>query len=303
VLAGGVHPEYRRVAETYLHAQGFALSVVGDGWALKPEALANAIDDTVAGVVVQSPNFWGVIESMGELAEAAHAVGAQFVAVVNPLSLAILAPPGEYGADVALGCGQPLGIPLSYGGPYLGFMAVRSGLERRLPGRIAGATVDAQGRKGYVLTLQAREQHIRREKATSNICTNHALMALTATVYLSLLGREGLRQTALQCVQKAHYAAREIASIPGFSLAYEAPFFNELVVHTPVPADEVNRFLLGRDLIGGLDLGPHGDPNGLLLAFTEMTSRAEIDDLVATLAELVPAETPARTAVEVGGGS
>jgi glycine dehydrogenase subunit 1 len=303
VLAGGVHPEYRRVAETYLEAQGFGLTVVGDGWTLDPGLLVRAIDDTVAGVVVQSPNFWGAIEPMAELAQATHAAGAQFVAVVNPLSLAVLASPGEYGADVAVGCGQPFGIPLSYGGPYLGFMAVRAGLERRLPGRIAGATVDGQGRKGYVLTLQAREQHIRREKATSNICTNHALMALSATVYLSLLGPEGLRATALQCVQKAHYAAQQIAAISGFTPFYDLPFFNEFVVRTPVPAAEVNRFLLGRDIIGGLDLAPYGEPNGLLLAFTEVTTRSDIDDLVATLGELVPARTPERSAVQVGSGS
>jgi glycine dehydrogenase subunit 1 len=303
ILSGGVHPEYRRVTETYLAAQGFTLTVVGDGWTLDPASLQRVLDDTVAGVVVQSPNFWGAIEQMRELAEATHRIGAQFIAVVNPLSLALLTPPGEYGADVAVGCGQPLGIPLSYGGPYLGIMAVRSGLERRLPGRVAGATVDAEGRKGYVLTLQTREQHIRREKATSNICTNHALMALAATVYVSLLGREGLRETAVQSAQKAHYAARAIARIPGFSLATDAPFFNEFVVTTPVPAEEVNRFLLGRNILGGLDLAPYGHPNGLLLAVTEMNSRGDIDDLVATLADLVPAHGRQRTAVEVGGPS
>jgi glycine dehydrogenase subunit 1 len=300
VLAAGVHPEYRRVAETYLDAQGFTLTVAGDGWALDPATLADALDETVAGVVVQSPNFWGAIEPMADLAEAAHLAGAQLIAVVNPLSLGLLAPPGAYGADVAVGCGQPLGMSLSYGGPYLGIMAVRSGLERRLPGRIAGATVDGEGRTGYVLTLQAREQHIRREKATSNICTNHALIALAATVYLSLLGREGLRETAEQCLQKAHYAAGAIAGVPGFSLAFDLPFFNEFVVQTPVPAGEVNRFLLGRDIIGGLDLEPHGRPNALLLAVTEMNTRSEIDDLVATLEDLVPAGRTDREVVEAG---
>jgi glycine dehydrogenase subunit 1 len=252
------------------------------------------VDDSCAALVAQSPNFWGAIEPMADLAAMAHRHGALFVAVTNPLSLALLAPPGEYDADVAVGCGQPFGIPLSYGGPYLGIIAVRAGLERRLPGRLAGATVDAEGRKGYVLTLQAREQHIRREKATSNICTNHALMALAAAVYLSLTGKDGIRQVANLSVQKAHYAARRIAEIPGYSLAYDAPFFNEFVVRCPVPAAEVNRYLLTRDIVGGYDLG-QTDPSlqdFLLLACTEMTTRQDIDSLIATLETLQP-EQPA----------
>lgn len=290
VVAGGVHPEYRQVLETYVRAQGFDITLLGDSWALDPHTLTGALDGSVAAVIVQSPNFWGVIEPMAELTAAAHDAGALAIAVNNPLSLALLAPPGEYGADIAVGCGQPFGIPLMYGGPYLGLIAVRSGLARRLPGRIAGATTDGQGRKGYVLTLQAREQHIRREKATSNICTNHALMALAATVYLSLLGKQGLRETANHCLQKAHYAVRQIAGVAGFSLAYDLPFFNEFVVRTPIPASEVNRFLLSREIIGGFDLAPTGlGEDYLLLACTEMTSREHIDDLVTTLANLQPA--------------
>jgi glycine dehydrogenase subunit 1 len=239
---------------------------------------------------------------MAQVGEAAHVAGALLIAVNNPLSLAILAPPGEYGADLAVGCGQPLGIPLSYGGPYLGIIAARSGLERRLPGRISGATVDEQGRRGYVLTLQAREQHIRREKATSNICTNHQLMALAATVYLALMGKQGLPRLATLCLQKAHYAAEQIARLPGFSLAYDAPFFNEFTVRTPVPADEVNRYLLSRDIVGGFDLGsvnPALD-SCLLLAFTELNTRQQIDDLVTTLGTLQPAAT-VREPVATGG--
>ncbi|MGH2443783.1 MAG: glycine dehydrogenase, partial [Chloroflexota bacterium] len=290
----------------YLHAQGFQLVQLDETWSLDPEAIAAGLDQSVAAVIVQSPNFWGALEPMAAVSAAAKQAGALFVSVTNPLSLAVLAPPGEYGADIAVGCGQPLGIPLMYGGPYLGIIAVRSGLERRLPGRIAGMTTDQQGQRGFVLTLQAREQHIRREKATSNICTNHALMALAATVYLSLVGRVGLRETALQCVQKAHYAAVEIAKLPGFSLAYDSPFFNEFTVRTPVPAAEVNRFLLGRQILGGLDLAQFDADrsNQLLLAFTEMTTRQEIDDLIATLATLAPApEAATLQGASVGGGS
>ncbi|MBV9280599.1 MAG: aminomethyl-transferring glycine dehydrogenase subunit GcvPA, partial [Chloroflexi bacterium] len=203
-IAGGVHPEYREVMRTYTAGQGFELLELAERWVCELGEIERALDDSVAALVVQSPNFWGAIEPMAELAALARRRGALFVAVANPLSLALLAPPGEYGADIGVGCGQPLGIPLQYGGPYLGLIAVRSDLVRRLPGRLAGATVDARGRRGFVLTLQAREQHIRREKATSNICTNHALIALAATVYLSLMGTEGLRELATLCLQKAH---------------------------------------------------------------------------------------------------
>lgn len=286
----GAHPEARLVLSTYLRAQGFELTELGETWVADVGAVADRIDESFAAVIAQSPNFWGAIEPMADLAAASHRNGALFISINNPLSLGILAPPGEYNADVAVGCGQPFGIPLMYGGPYLGLIAVRSGLERRLPGRIAGATVDAQGRRGFVLTLQAREQHIRREKASSNICTNHALMALAAVVHLALLGKVGLQETATLCLQKAHYAADRIAEIPGFSLAYRAPFFNEFTVEAPVSAAEVNRFLLTRDIVGGIDLGRF-DPDHercLLLAFTEMNSRSDIDNLVDALSDLEP---------------
>lgn len=296
----GVHPENRQVLDTYLRAQGFELTEFDEEWVADAEGTNARIDRSYAAVVAQSPNFWGAIEPMAELVEGAHRAGALFISVNNPLSLGILAPPGEYGADIAVGCGQPFGIPLMYGGPYLGLIAVRSGLERRLPGRIAGATVDGQGRRGFVLTLQAREQHIRREKASSNICTNHALMALAAAVHLALLGKVGLQETAALCLQKAHYAAQRIAQIPGFSLASDAPFFNEFTVQTPVPAAEVNRFLLRRDIMGGLNLGTFDSrhEHKLLLAFTEMNPRSDIDRLVEALSALA-AEGDTGPAVEL----
>lgn len=302
-VLGGLNPQYRQVLETYMHAQGFHLIDVPEDWTLDPAELDAALDESVAGIIAQSPNYWGALERMAQLTEMAHAHGALVIAVGNPLSFAVITPPGEYGADIAVGCGQPFGLPLSYGGPYLGVMATRSGLERRLPGRIAGQTLDNTGKRGFVLTLQAREQHIRREKATSNICTNHQLMALAATVYLSLMGKQGIRDLANQCVQRAHYAARRLAAIPGFSLAFEAPFFNEFTLRTPVPAAEVNRFLLTRGIVGGIDLSATSPDMAdcLLLAFTEMTSRQDIDDLVATLQQLQP-ETAQDVVVGATGG-
>jgi glycine dehydrogenase subunit 1 len=303
-VLSGLNPEYRAVLDTYVHAQGFHLVDVPESWTLEPADLDAVLDDSIAGVIVQSPNFWGALERMPQITDMAHAHGSLVIAVGNPLSFAILSPPGEYGADIAVGCGQPFGIPLSYGGPYLGLIATRSGLERRLPGRIAGETVDNTGKRGFVLTLQAREQHIRREKATSNICTNHQLMALAATVYLSLLGKQGIQELATQCVQRAHYAARCLAAIPGFSVAFEAPFFNEFTLRTPVPAAEVNRFLLARGIVGGVDLGTVSPEMAdcLLLAFTEMSSRQQIDDLVTTLQQLQP-QTAADVVVGATGGT
>jgi glycine dehydrogenase subunit 1 len=302
-IGTGVHPEYRAVLRTYMTGQGFELVEIDERWVSDPASIEQALDDTIAGLIIQSPNFWGAIEPTAQLSDLAHACGALLIAVVNPISLALLAPPGEYAADLAVGCGQPLGIPLQYGGPYLGMIAARSDLVRRLPGRIAGATVDKQGRRGYVLTLQAREQHIRREKATSNICTNHALMALAATVYLSLMGKEGLREVANLCLQKAHYAAELLTVVPGFSVAYDAPFFNEFTLRTPVPAAEVNRFLLSRDIVGGYDLSRAAPDLGdyLVLAFTEMTTRQEIDDLAATLRDLLPEEATGESQAALQG--
>jgi glycine dehydrogenase subunit 1 len=202
---------------------------------------------------------------------------------VDPISLGLFRPPGEYGADIAVGEGQSLGAPLSFGGPYLGLFACRQQYLRQMPGRLVGRTTDAQGRTGYVLTLQTREQHIRRERATSNICTSQQLVALAAAVYLAAMGKQGLRQVAELCYHKAHYAAERIAALPGYSLAGEGVFFKEFVVRCPRPPAEVNRALLERGTIGGLDVSDQ-TPNGLLLCVTEMNTRAEIDALVEGLA-------------------
>jgi glycine dehydrogenase subunit 1 len=286
-MAPTVHPEYRQVVRTY--TQGMGVEVVGDAdLTADAGALAPLVDAQTACLIVQVPDFLGALEPPGTLdalADAAHEAGALFVVSVDPISLGLLKPPGAYGADVVVGEGQALGIPLSYGGPHLGFFACREEYVRRMAGRLVGETVDGQGRRGYVLTLATREQHIRRERATSNICTNQALCALAAGVYLAALGKRGLRQVAELCYHKSHYAAQAIDQVPGFQVRRSRPFFKELVVQCPMPVAEINRMLLDWDIIGGYDLGrdyPHlGDH--MLLCVTEANTRGEIDDLVTAL--------------------
>ncbi len=287
VVAPTVHPEYRAVVRTY--TQGMGVETVGDDQAsLGTEALAGLVDDETACVIVQVPDFFGVLErhrTLVDLGEAAHKAGALLVVSVDPISLGLLRPPAEYGADIVVGEGQPMGIPASFGGPYLGFFACREEYVRRMAGRLVGETVDHHGRRGYVLTLATREQHIRRERATSNICSNEALCALAAGVYLAALGRRGLRQVAELCYHKAHYAAEAIGRVPGFSVLQDRPFFKEFVVRCPKPVAEVNDVLLDWDIIGGYDLGRDYPQlaDHMLLCVTEMNTRQEIDDLVMAL--------------------
>jgi len=287
VISPTVHPEYRQVVRTY--TQGMGVQIVGDEErGAGPAALAHRIDAETACVIVQVPDFYGQMEApsaLAALAEATHRAGALFVVAVDPISLGLLKPPADYGADVVVGEGQSLGLDPSFGGPYLGFFACREAYVRRMAGRLVGETVDGQGRRGYVLTLATREQHIRRERATSNICSNEALCALAAGVYLSALGKRGLRQVAELCYHKAHYAAREIAQVPGFSVWQDKPFFKEFVVRCPLPVEDINEALLDWDIIGGYDLG-QVDPalaDHMLLCVTEMNTRQQIDDLVAVL--------------------
>jgi glycine dehydrogenase subunit 1 len=238
--------------------------------------------------VVQYPDFFGRIYDYTAVAKTAHENGALFCMVVNPIALGLLKPPAEFGADIVVGEGQPLGIPLSFGGPYLGFFATRKEFVRKIAGRLVGETIDGQGRRGYVLTLTAREQHIRRDKATSNICTNQGLIALAATVYLSLLGKQGLRQVAELCYQKAHYAADQISQVSGFKVCSIAPYFHEFVVCCDQPVAEINEHLLEHNILGGFDLGAiyPGLKNHILLAVTEMNSREQIDTLCEVLKEI-----------------
>ncbi len=288
VVAGKLHPYNSSVLKTYLGASGhhaIIQNVLQDGVGDVP-ALKELVTESVAAVVVQQPNFYGCLEDVETIGALAHAKGALFVVSADPLSLGVLAAPGSYGADIAVGEGQPLGNPQNFGGPYLGIFTVKQPLVRKIPGRLVGMTKDRDGEDGFILTLQTREQHIRREKATSNICSNQALNALQAAVYLSLLGKEGLQQVAAQSAQKAHYLAEKIAAIPGFSLKFSTPFFREFVVETPMPAAVVVERMLEKKVFAGYDLAAHSE-TGLLVAVTEKRTKEELDAFVASLWELL----------------
>jgi glycine dehydrogenase subunit 1 len=290
VLSPGVHPHYRETVRTYTHDSEIILA--GDRGEVEleagPEALIPLIDETTSLVVVSYPDFFGRIFDFTELAEAVHKSGALLSISVNPMALGILKAPGEFGADIVTGEGQSLGIPLSYGGPYLGLFATRQKYVRKMAGRLTGETVDDRGQRAYVLTLTAREQHIRRDRATSNICTNQGLLALAATVYLSLLGKHGLRQVSELCYHKAHYAADQISKISGYELWAEDNFFNEFLVRCPHPAQEIYDHLLEHNLIAGYPVGQDypGFEDYLLIAVTEMNTKEDIDWLVDGLEEV-----------------
>ena len=282
-----VSPAYLEVIRTYCQPQGIDVQVVRH-W--DPQ-----VTRQTACLVVQCPNFYGSIEDMAGLARLAHGQEALLVLSADPTAMGLFQPPGYYDADIVTGEGQPLGIPPSFGGPYLGLFTTKQQYIRQMPSRLVGRTVDRLGRTGYVLTLQTREQHIRRERATSNICTNEALFALAATIYLAALGKQGLRQVAELCYHKAHYAAAAITRLPGYSLPFQrGPFFQEFVVQCPAPPAEINRRLLERNILGGLDLsGPTYRPllppavdRGMLLCVTEMSTKEDIDALVGALGEL-----------------
>jgi glycine dehydrogenase subunit 1 len=277
-IATGVHPDYLRTVETYLVPQGIAVERFDP--ATPPDANAYAC------FALQQPSFEGFLVPAEQVGRAAHAGGALFVVSVDLLSLGLLRPPGGYGADIVVGEAQSCGIPLQFGGPSVGIFACKQQYLRQLPGRLVGATVDHEGRRGYVLTLQAREQHIRRERATSNICTSQGLMALAATIYLALLGKAGVRAVAELCYHKAHYAASLLTGIPGVRLARPDPFWCEFTLQLPLAPSAVNRRLLERGIIGGLDISDR-IPNGWLVCVTEVNSRAEIERLAAETRAIV----------------
>jgi len=290
LISAGVHPEYRDVLRTYLQGQDIDFQDVplqADGQ-LDVDAAAGALNDHTAALALQSPNFFGCLEDVPAAADLCHRHGALLVtAVPEPVSLGLLRPPAE--ADIVALEAQPLGLPPSYGGPYAGVIASRQEFVRSLPGRLAGQTTDADGRRGFVLTLSTREQHIRREKATSNICTNQALCALAVTIFLSLYGREGLRELAAQNLSKAHYLAGELHRQPGVRLPYSAPFFNEFVIDLGRNAEEVHRHLLPYKMVAGVPLSrwyPERQ-NELLLCVTETARRQDLDGFVAALNQVL----------------
>lgn len=291
VLSGGLHPHYRKTVETYLEGLHCEVVVIPlNNGTTDLAAIAQAVDDQTTAVVFQSPNYLGQLENCGELTRLAQSVGAMAVMSFDPLSLGVLRRPGDYGVDIAVAEGQSLGTPLQYGGPYLGILACRQEHVRKMPGRLIAQTVDRDGKLCYVLGLQTREQHIRRDKATSNICTNQGLLALRATVYLSLLGPQGLKEAAELACQNAHYAARQLSQIPGLSLLHSGPFFKEFVLQVQGDVTAVVR----KAQAAGFDIGPELEPlpgvpadvarQCLLVAVTEARSKAEIDALVAALA-------------------
>ncbi len=292
IVSEAVHPEYLQVVETYVRHAGIELQHARfDNSSGRTEiAEAGAPNETVAAVVVQSPNFFGCVEDLRVLADQVHAVGALLiVAITESMSLALLQTPGACGADIVLAEGQSFGVPLSFGGPYLGMFATREKYARQLPGRLVGIAADKQGRRGFVLTLATREQHIRREKATSNICTNEGLIALAATIYMETMGKRGMQEAATQCAQKAAYAARRIAALEGFSLPFSAPRFNEFVVRAPIAADGMlKRLARERNITGGLALSRYfaNRPNDFLVCVTETNPREQIDALIDGLKEV-----------------
>ncbi len=288
VVSGCIHPHRLKVLKTYLRSSGFEVKVTS--WQhgrTQGDEISDLTTDATACVVVENPNFFGCVEDVEPIANAAHKHGALLISVVDPISLGLLAPPGQYGADIAVGEGQALGCPLSFGGPYLGFLATRKSYIRKIPGRIVGRTHDRHGKTCYCLTLQTREQHIRRARATSNICTNQALMALRATVYLCWLGRDGISAVANQCLAKAHYALGELEKV-GVKRRFDAPFFREFVVEFPNDAREVIQQLASRKFLAGIPLSRFypEERGALLMAFTEKRAKLEIDMFVETVKEM-----------------
>jgi len=281
LLSDGINPHYRKIIETYCHGQGINLEkipITKEG-VTDLNYLKTNISTNTCGVIIQHPNFYGNLEEVFELEKIIHSTKALYIVSVDPISLGILVPPGEYNADIATGEGQVLGNSLSYGGPHLGLFSVKKELVRKMPGRLIGETVDTQGRRGFVMTLQTREQHIRRDKATSNICTNQALNALVATVYLSLLGKQGIQEVAEHCVQKSHYLADQITQLPDFKLEYSSPFFKEFVISCPTPARDIINRLKELNILAGIDLGKFDQnrKNQLLVSVTEKRSKEELD--------------------------
>lgn len=283
LVAKSVHPENRQVLNTYAKFRDMTVTELNyENGQVDFEDLKNKLNDNTAAVIIQSPNFFGIIEDVKKAADIAHENKSLIILNADPISLALLKSPEESGVDIAVGEGQPLGNPMNFGGPTFGYMAVTEKLMRKIPGRIVGQTVDKEGNRGFVLTLQTREQHIRREKATSNICSNQALNALAATMYMTLMGKEGLRKVAELCYYKSHYAYDELIKTGKFSPVFNAPFFKEFVVKSSEQVDKLNEKLLKKNVLGGYEVGLQYPElkGGWMIAVTEKRTKEEIDDLV-----------------------
>ncbi len=283
LVSRSVNPFYRNVLETYLASRGLTMKEIPQVEGITDKkSLEKFVTPETACLILQQPNFFGLLEDMDGVADLLHARGALLFICADPLSLSVVQAPSEYGADIVAGEGQALGNPPSFGGPLLGFFAAREKLTRRMPGRIVGETVDMEGNRGFVLTLQTREQHIRRERATSNICSNQALNALAAAVYMACLGPSGMKETALQCLAKTAYACEKISALPGYEIAFAGVNFKEFAVRLPGPPAELNKVLLKNNIIGGLDLTAYYPEyeNMMLLCVTENRTQQEIDMLV-----------------------
>ena len=282
VVSAAVNPQVIRTIQTYCFGNGSEVLIVPEkSGETDLQALEAAMTEDACCFYVQQPNYYGILENYGDIEKIVHKSGAMLIMGCNPIALAVLKTPGEYGADVAVGDGQPLGLPLGFGGPYQGFMTVRSSMARKLPGRIVGETTDEKGNRAFVLTLQAREQHIRREKAGSNICSNQALCTLRAAIYMAVMGSRGMEEAARQCTAKAHYLQQELEKT-GYELKYQKPFFHEFVTRTPVPAEKALNYLEQQGILGGLPLSDRE----ILWCTTEMNTRAEMDKLTAFLKEV-----------------
>lgn len=287
VVASTVHPRYTSAINTYLHHLCCLIEAPHKSGITDLNHLSEKVGKNTSAVVIQHPNFFGCLEDVFEMAEIAHNVGALLVVCVDPISLGVIAAPGDYGADIVVGEGQPLGIPTSFGGPFLGIFATRLKYVRKMPGRLVGRTTDLEGKEGFVLTLQTREQHIRREKATSNICTNEALYALASGIYLAVMGKQGLRDVARLCVEKSHYLARRVAECKGFEMPFSAPFFKEFAVKCPLKPESLITSLVDKGFIPGVPLGRlnRSLSDMLLIGVTEKRTKQEMDSLVSMLKE------------------
>jgi len=287
LIPQNINPFYLQIIETYTKDQAIEIVPIAikDG-VMDRDALLKGLQEDTAAVVVQNPNFFGLLEDLNGLADRIHEKRALFIHFIDPISLGIVKTPGELGADIVVSEGQPLGNALNFGGPYLGIFAARKSLIRKMPGRIVAMSSDVEGRRAFVTTLQTREQHIRREKATSNICTNSQLCALAALVYTSLMGQSGIRKIAELCVQKSHYLAEKISRINGYRLKYSGPFFKEFVLETPLPPSEIIAAMAEKNIFAGIDLSKLDMGEGLLVAVTEKRTKTELDKYATLLSEL-----------------